>query len=383
MAGLTDLLYGGTAGESIIDRLLKQQQPFTPGINPNAPDFRAGLNNAAAQNNFGGPPVQSNVPERSISASVDRGQRGETGLERILGSLGKPGRAVRDFASPATNVLSTIADVARGSAGRGELGALAPNFSQGVQSAAQREVDNALKRAQTDLTNAQAVAEGDAPKAATDIGKAIQDHRAGIIGDEQLDAILGGIDVSTNKDRQDSTSALRGEFRTDTDGLRTSLSDLSKAKALVNQGNPIAATAAFTAFIRSIDNSVVRPAEQAAYSAAGGLARRLQDELSKLEGKGPLSDATRRDLLSAIETIESQIGGINDRTIDFYNKEAGKFNLDPESVTGIPSAKSESITVPDTVAENPLDEILPQIDSLDGAGLLDLLDALEKRMGAQ
>ena len=81
----------------------------------------------------------------------------------------------------------------------------------------------------------------------------------------------------------------------------------------------------------SIDNSVVRPAEQAAYSSAGGLARRLQDELSKLQGQGPLSTETRRDLLTAIETIEQQLQGINTRTIDFYNGEATKFSLDHNS----------------------------------------------------
>jgi hypothetical protein len=109
----------------------------------------------AKQNNFGGDPVTSNVSDRRISATTDRNTRGERGIEKILGAFGGPGRAVRDFISPATNALGTIMDVAEGVAAKGGLSSIAPNFSAGVQAAAQREVDNALKRAQTDYYMAQ------------------------------------------------------------------------------------------------------------------------------------------------------------------------------------------------------------------------------------
>lgn len=143
------LLFGGAGmAESPIERILKNSKGFTPGINPNAPDPREELLRQAQGNNFGGPSVQSTVSPRRISATADRQRRGERPIERILGALGGPGRAVRDFASPVTNALGTVADVARDAAMDGSLNTLAPNFSAGVQAAAQREIDNALKMAQ-------------------------------------------------------------------------------------------------------------------------------------------------------------------------------------------------------------------------------------------
>lgn len=179
MSQLLDVLFGGGA-ESPLDRIIRQSG-FTPGINPTASHPLTTLpgNNPSAgpvpmpnplqtrlgapesdmaalarQNNFGGNPVTSNVSDRRISATADRNTRGERGIEKILGSLGGPGRAVRDFISPATNALGTIMDVAEGAAAKGGLSSIAPNFSAGVQAAAQQEIDNALQRAQVDYYRA-------------------------------------------------------------------------------------------------------------------------------------------------------------------------------------------------------------------------------------
>jgi len=181
MSQLLDVLFGGGA-ESPLDRIIRQSG-FTPGINPTASHPLTTLpgNNPSAgpvpmpnplqtrlgapesdmaalarQNNFGGNPVTSNVSDRRISATADRNTRGERGIEKILGSLGGPGRAVRDFISPATNALGTIMDVAEGAAAKGGLSSIAPNFSAGVQAAAQQEIDNASQRTLDELRKAQA-----------------------------------------------------------------------------------------------------------------------------------------------------------------------------------------------------------------------------------
>lgn len=176
MSQLLDVLFGGGA-ESPLDRIIRQNG-FTPGINPTASHPLTTLpgNNPSAepapmpnplqtqlgapesdmaalarQNNFGGDPVTSNVSDRRISATADRNTRGERGIEKILGAFGGPGRAVRDFISPATNALGTIMDVAEGVAAKGGLSSIAPNFSAGVQAAAQRELEEAYRRAQLQI----------------------------------------------------------------------------------------------------------------------------------------------------------------------------------------------------------------------------------------
>lgn len=211
------------------------------------------------------------------------------------------------------------------------------------QQAEMSDFQRRLFESQIGLNRAKANSPEGQPEPKTSIGKLVTDRRNGFITEQQLQSELASIDVGTRSNAQESTSALRGEFRKDTDGIRSSMSDLAKAKALVAQSNPIAATAAFTSFIRSIDNSVVRPAEQAAYSSAGGLARRLQDEISKLQGDGPLGPETQQDLLNSIEALEGQLDGIMGRTVDFYNNEASLFKLRPESVTGIPSMESPDV----------------------------------------
>ncbi len=238
----------------------------------------------------------------------------------------------------------------------GAIGRAALMTQQQGRQRAQDALQEELVRSRIGLADAQResllqpeVAEN---KPLTDMAKLRADFEAGRISEKVYNSKRSSVLRESRDNQFDQTKTLRGEFRTDTDGVRMSQSALANAKALLVQGaDPISATAAFTSFIRSIDNSVVRPAEQAAYSSAGGLARRLQDEISKLSGQGPLSEDTRRDLLNSIQTLEGTLEGIHRRTVDFYNKEAGKFELDPESVTGIPSVKSPVVSLPDQPAE--------------------------------
>ena len=226
----------------------------------------------------------------------------------------------------------------------GAIGRAALLSQQQGQQRKQSDLQEQLIRSQVGLNKAKTVGElvgGESEKPLTELAKLRADVLAKRLSPEVFEAKRDEA-LRANTDNQfNQTKLLRGEFRGDTDAVRTSQSALANAKALIVQGSdPISATAAFTSFIRSIDNSVVRPAEQAAYSSAGGLARRLQDELSKLSGKGPLSDDTKRDLVNAIETLENQMNGIHQRTVDYYNSEAKKYRLDPESVTGLPSQTS-------------------------------------------
>lgn len=332
---------------SILDFLLRQPGPI--GTPPFVPDDRDEIPRALSGfatgpisagpttvggNPAAGPPVP---PPETLLGKVGGFASGISNKlgESLDSPLGRFSAQLLARSGPSLTPQSTLANIGGAAIDTQELG------RQDRMDALQKQ----LIEGQLDIQRARAEAARTPkqPTAATDIGKILQDERNGIITPEQRQTALASIEAASSKEKQEATKSLRGEFRTDTDGVRQSLSDLAKSKALVTAGNPIAATAAFTSFIRSIDNSVVRPAEQAAYSAAGGLSRQVQDALSKLQGQGPLSVDSQNDLLQAIDTIEQQLRGINDRTIEFYNQEADQFGLRPESVTGIPTAESPDV----------------------------------------
>ena len=81
---------------------------------------------------------------------------------------------------------------------------------------------------------------------------------------------------------------------------------------------------------------MVRPAEQDAYNKALGIRNQIEATVQQWAGKGPLPPQTKRALLESVRSLREIMEGISDRTVQFYAKEAEKFDLDPESVTGIP-----------------------------------------------
>lgn len=304
------MAYTPSITELLLQKQLNPQSPFTPGINPAGPN-----------------------PQQTPGLGKIGGA-----FKGLDGFLGKPGGMML------MNLLAQQGYSKMPQSRLGAVGRAALMTSQQQAGQSQAEAQRKLMEAQGKYYTAKAGAEGQVGggEPLTTIAKLRADHLAGRVSAEVFEAERDKILRATSDNQFDQTKIMRGEFRSDTDGIRTSQGALANAKSLVNQGNPIAATAAFTSFIRSIDNSVVRPAEQAAYSSAGGLARRIEDELSKLSGKGPLGENTRRDLLTAIETLEEQMNGIHKRTVDYYSKEAVKWKLDPESITGLPSQSAAS-----------------------------------------
>jgi hypothetical protein len=317
------LLYGGQPTPFDFMQGPMQQKIGTPGINPNAPDPRLTRGDVAQPQKPG------------MLGTIDKFLTSPGGgfLMNLLADSG----------------YSPVPQSPMGSVGRAALMTQQQQQARGMTEAQRRLIESQIGVNQREMNEPY-----DGGKPLTDLAKLRQDFESGRIGADVYEAKRREV-LRTSSDKNfDMTKSLRGEFRTDTDGLRNSQTALASAKSLLANNNPVAATAAFTSFIRSIDNSVVRPAEQAAYSSASGLAIRLQDELSKIKGQGPLSETTRRNLLDSIEALEGQLQGIYDRTVQFYNSEADVSKLRPESVTGIPQ-----ITSPDITIDDPDDSLIP------------------------
>lgn len=88
--------------------------------------------------------AQNKADPRSVAGSIN------DLAQPLLKRLGPVGRGI----SRGVDALEQVGDSMRGAAERGVLGGIAPNFSAGVQAAAQREIDNALQRAQVDYYRA-------------------------------------------------------------------------------------------------------------------------------------------------------------------------------------------------------------------------------------
>ena len=168
------------------------------------------------------------------------------------------------------------------------------------------------------------------------IAKINTDERSGLITADQAANQRAKIMREGQSNVLTDVNTLRGQYRTDISGPRASLSGLAAAEGLLSVNNAIGDTAAFTSFIRSIDNSVVRPAEQDAYNKALGVRNQIQATVQQWAGKGPLPPPTKRALLSSIRELRDIMEGITDRTTEYYSGEATKAGLDVESVTGLP-----------------------------------------------
>jgi hypothetical protein len=85
--------------------------------------------------------AQNRADPRSVAGSIN------DLAQPLLKRLGPVGRGI----SRGVDALEQVGDSMRGAAERGVLGGVAPNFSAGVQAAAQRELEEAYRRAQLQI----------------------------------------------------------------------------------------------------------------------------------------------------------------------------------------------------------------------------------------
>ena len=267
------------------------------------------------------------TPGINPAASPVPGLQPQSPLDRFLGSPG---------GSLAMNLLagsgfSPVPQTA-GIVGRALLA------TQQQQQANQlTDAQKLLIESQIGLNRARTAAAGqpDAGEPLTQLAKLRADAQAGRISTEVFDAERRKVIDQGLQDRFGRAQALRGEFRKDTDDLQQSLQALSAARNLAATDNPTAQLASFISTIRSIDNSTVREGELEAFNRIQSLTVELEQKFRRLR-EGGFSPQLRDDINETITALERPLTDLLNQRKDFYRGEAERFNVEPDSVAGIP-----------------------------------------------
>lgn len=173
------------------------------------------------------------------------------------------------------------------------------------------------------------------PKAVTDIGKINEDERNGNITTDTADFLRSAAQNRDALSIGNAETALRKEFHDNLSGITEGLSSLANARNLIAlEDNPIGAQAALTAFVRAIDNSVVRPSEQEQYQNIFGVAQGLENKLGQLIGEGAFSPESKRQILKAVDALAKSAEDIQRGAVDYYSTLATSSGLRPYNVTG-------------------------------------------------
>lgn len=189
----------------------------------------------------------------------------------------------------------------------------------------------------------------------TELGKLGRDVAEGWISPEAAAMAkadeVGGLSVT---DRAKLEDQLREEYYKRTGGQDAVMTGVAQVKSLIEEGNPFAVQAALTAFIRSIDDSVVRPSEMAAYQNIMGVMQGLVNRYSELSGGGPLAEKGKAELIRAANALEREARRQRSANEKYYTGLAKRRKLDPVNVLGTNSppkktnAKKPEDTAPAT-----------------------------------
>jgi hypothetical protein len=171
--------------------------------------------------------------------------------------------------------------------------------------------------------------------AATKVGKINQDLANGNITADTANTLKQAALSEDQRSVGEAEGKLRSEFFRFNRGPASALTSLVNAKNLLIEGNPTSAQAAFTAFIKAIDDSVVRPSETEAFSNARGAVRDLQTSFNKFIGGGPLTEKDRKELNASVDALAKGLSELQSRNIEFYNKLASEQGLNPQNITGL------------------------------------------------
>jgi hypothetical protein len=193
-----------------------------------------------------------------------------------------------------------------------------------------------LIEAQTGLAGAKTIealmGEGSSPTAATPRGKVIQDYNNGLISKEIMDKRLGELDATERRNVNESASKLRAERDKTTAPISAGLQSIRAAEALLNSDNPFGDVASLTSFIKSVDNSVVRPSEMDAYNASVGLLNQIESVYQRAKGDGVLTPASRQALRASLQGLRENYQTILEGQNEFYRSESTASGIDPARV---------------------------------------------------
>ena len=322
----------------ILGRIPGQTGPFVPGQTP--PILPTGTPSTLPTGFPSLPTAPSDPLSRALSSPA--GQLGA----RLLAESG-PSLLPTSFGS---------------SLGRAALGTVQDQRQQQLSDLQQQLIASQLglnrARAQAALTP------GSDAKAATARGKANQDLNAGLITPEQHQSRISEIEATETRATNKDAATLRSERDTVLKASSEALQSLRAAESLLNAENPFADVASLTSFIRSIDNSVVRPSEQANFDAALGLVNQMEAIWQRAKGEGTLTPDARAALRDSIGALRENYETIIDGQEQFFVEEAQRSNVDPARV--LRGVKVEAAPERDGISssDTELNSLLTQISEL-------------------
>lgn len=219
----------------------------------------------------------------------------------------------------------------------GAVGRALLNTQQQQRAGELTDIQRMLIESQIGLNRARAAAASQpgGGEPLTQLAKLRADAQAGRISTDVFDAERRKVIEQGMQDRFDRAQALRGEFRKDTDDIQQSLQALSAARNLAATDNPTAQLASFISTIRSIDNSTVREGELEAFNNIQSLTVELEQKLQRFR-EGGFSPRLRDDINETITALDRPLTELLNKRKDFYRREAQRFNVEPDSVAGIP-----------------------------------------------
>ena len=227
--------------------------------------------------------AQNRADPRSVAGSIN------DLAQPLLKRLGPVGRGI----SRGVDALEQVGDSMRGAAERGVLGGIAPNFSAGVQAAAQQELNEAYRRAQLEIERdkiaAQALTAG-RPQRRVQSAQPLENGNIGY-----LDAFTGEVvDTGVKAGNRTQIIDIPGKGRFVFDPVESSLTPVATEQEIkTGEADRTAAT-----------TEAQLEAQENVESLAGELKR--QDRLAAAQGR---IAAVRETVVKAIDQVNAMTSG--------------------------------------------------------------------------
>ena len=186
--------------------------------------------------------------------------------------------------------------------------------------------------------------------------------RADKIRQQDQEVLQAGIGFAAEEKRFQRGLVMNKQLNDDLKPFQDSLIGYNKVINLLDTNDQIASMAALVAFIRGIDDSVVRRKERMSYEGANGLIIKFVNAVNKAEGKD-FDEATRQSIRNAASALVNAQKSGAIVIANSYRLRATAFGLDPNKVlSGVDSALFTPIAI-DSSAQEALEQRQAEADA--------------------
>ena len=200
--------------------------------------------------------------------------------------------------------------------------------------------------------------------ARTDIGKARQDFRDGLISAEEFEGLrLGGADPQKQFQNADK---LRDEFRASSKDFVTARDAFARVQTSAQNPSPAGDLALIFNFMKVLDpGSVVRESEFANAAATGSFGDEIQARVQRILSGERLTESQRQDFTDRAQGLYTKQVELQQGLIGQYENLATRFGLDPQNIivdfqAGMAEAEAQQEV--GGAIQNAPDKSIPEMD---------------------